>query len=897
MENDMTLTPYGLQTEHRATPLGTDEIHPLFSWKLSAETSGRRQAAYQLQVEDARTGATTWDTGWTESHDPSGGLTYAGTPLQPMTRYLWHLTVRDQDGVASDATSTWFETGLLSSDAWSARWIRRDPRSLPPIDPPSDDNAPEASLWVSPPCRFRRAFDLPSSATSARAYVTARGVYRLYVNGARVGNDELTPGWTDYRFRLQYQTYDITDLLVEGANVVGAIVGDGWWSGYIGFDPRQSAQHYGRVPNFLAEIHVDCPDGKQVIVTDSSWTEQPGEVVWADALVGEFHDYRLATAGWDRPGFDDSAWSPALASNDGTSTLVGQLDEPVRVTDEFAARTVSRSPSGHQIIDFGQNLVGHLRVRLTGLPPGTHLTLRHGETLQDGELYTANLRSAKATDQVITASGDNAGVFEPFFTSHGFRYVEVKGYPGEVVKGDFTARVVHSDTPMVGNLHCADDLVEQLISNINWGQRGNFVSVPTDCPQRDERLGWTADAQIFLPTACYNADVAAFMSRWMLDVLDGQDEDGAFPDVAPVVILDREGAPAWGDAGVIVPYLLWRTYGDTRILRRCFPAMTSWVDHVHRHNPDLIWRNATGNNYGDWLQVDAATPRDVVATAYFARSASLVSEVAAVLGLMEQAVHYRDLAARTRASFTEEFAKPDGAVGGGTQTAQLMALAWDLITPELRPKAFEHLCLDLESRGVRLTTGFVGVPLLCPVLTTGGREDLAFELLQQEAFPSWGYSIRRGATTIWERWDGWTEERGFQSVQMNSFNHYALGSVGEWLWRSVAGIDQAPGSVAYRDLLIEPRLGGRLDSITASFDSPRGMIKVSWRRVPHGIGGRLEIPPGLPAEVRVPARNESDLTVDGQPAANHSAVEVVSVELGKAQLRIQPGSWSVESSI
>ncbi len=891
----MALRPYGLQTEHRASPLGIDELHPLFTWKLSADTSGRRQAAYQLHVEDARTGATTWDPGWTENHDASGGLIYAGTPLEPSTRYLWHLTVRDQDGVASEPTSTWFETGLLTPDAWAARWIRRDPRSLPPVTAPSDDDAREASLWVSPPCRFRRAFHLPSRPSSARAYVTARGIYQLYVNGTRAGNDELTPGWTDYRSRLQYQTYDITTLLIEGVNVVGAVVADGWWSGYIGFDPRQRAQHYGRVPNFLAEIHVQGPNGKQVIVTDGSWTEKPGEIVWADALVGEFHDYRLATTGWDRPGFDDSSWSHALVSTDGTSTLIGQLDEPVRVTEDIPAKTVSRSPSGNQIIDFGQNLVGHLRVRLTGLPPATRLTFRHGETLQDGELYTANLRSATATDQVITGNGANGEVFEPRFTSHGFRYVEVQGYPRELVVADFTARVIHSDTPMVGDLHCADELVEKLISNIRWGQRGNFVSVPTDCPQRDERLGWTADAQIFLPTACYNADVAAFMSRWMLDVLDAQDEDGAFSDVAPLLILDREGAPAWGDAGVVVPYQLWKAYGDARILQRCFPAMCSWVDHVHRHNPDLIWCNATGNNYGDWLEVDAATPRTVVATAYFARSASLVSEVATALGRTEEAAHYRDLATRIRASFTKAFANPDGAVGGGTQTAQLVALAWDLIPDELRGNAFEHLCRNLESRGVRLTTGFIGVPLLCPVLTAGGREDLAFQLLQQEAFPSWGYSIRRGATTIWERWDGWTEERGFQSVQMNSFNHYALGSVGEWLWRSVAGIDQAPGSVSYRDLLIEPRLGGRLDSITASFDSPRGIIKVVWGRNENSIGGRVEIPPGLPAEVRVPAANLSDLTIDGQPVVSHPAVEVVSVEQGKARLKVQPGSWSMES--
>ncbi len=896
----MSLTPYALHTEHRAAPLGIDEPAPLFTWKLSADSPGSRQTAHRVRVESAATGESGWDSGWVDSDDPVGGVTYAGPALRPETRYDWHLEVRDQDGAATAAVSSSFETGLLTPASWSARWLRRDPRSIPPVDPPIDqppsDVPLDASPWVAPPCRFRREFDLPGRPARARAYVTARGIYQLRINGVRVGDDELTPGWTDYRSRLQYQTYDVTDLLVAGRNAVGAIVADGWWSGYIGFDPRRRAQHYGLVPEFLAEIHVEDADGSQeLIVTDGSWTEKPGEIMWADALVGECHDQHRATPGWDRPGFDDSTWSPALASGDDTSTLVGQLDEPVRVTEEIAPKSVTRSPSGQQLVDFGQNLVGHLRVRLAGLPAGTHLVLRHGETLEDGELYTANLRTAKATDEVIIAADSGVDVFEPHFTSHGFRYVEVRGHPGEIALGDLTARVVHSDSPMVGDLHCSDEMVEQLISNIRWGQRGNYVSVPTDCPQRDERMGWTADAQIFFPTACFNADLAAFMSRWMLDVVDGQDEDGAFPDVAPVVVLDREGAPAWGDAGVIVPHHLWRTYGDRRILERFYPAMRAWVDHIWRHNPDLIWRNAIGNGYSDWLQIQTVTPRDIVSTAYFARSATLVTEAAEALGRTEDAARYGDLATRVRSAFTAEFAKPDGVIGEGTQTAQLVALAWDLIPEGMRAGAFEHLCRDLESRGVRLTTGFVGVALLCPVLTAGGREDLAFGLVHQEAFPSWGYSIRRGATTIWERWDGWTEEQGFQSVQMNSFNHYSLGSVGEWLWRSVAGIDQAPGSIAFRDLVIEPRLGERLDWVTGSYDSPRGLVKVEWRRDGAGVGGSLEVPPGRPAEVRIPATAIADVTVDGTPATDHLAVDVISVEHGKARLRIPPGSWSVAS--
>ena len=896
----MALSCYALHTEHRTQPLGIDEPEPVLTWKLSADGPGHSQSGYRVRVDrdgvDDASYHQVWDTGWVDGADHAGGVTYAGPALSAATRYEWTLQVRDQDGEVSAPATAWFETGLMSPQAWTASWMRRDPRSVPPVAPPSDDDPPDANPWVRPPCRFRREFDVPADVVRARLYVTAHGVHRLWLNGARVGDDELSPGWTDYRTRVQYQTYDVTGLLLDGRNALGALLGDGWWSGFVGFDPRQSAQHYGRHPELLAQLHLTGADGTETVLeTDASWRAAPGEILWADALMGEAHDLRRSTPGWDRPGFDDSAWTPALTAPVDASVLVGQLDEPVRVTEAIPARSLEVSPAGRSILDFGQNLVGRLRVRVGDLPEGTRLVLRHGETLEAGELYTANLRSARATDEVVVGAGGE-DYFEPVFTSHGFRYVEVSGYPGQVPLDAFTAQVMHSDTAMVGELHVSDDMVEQLARNIWWGQRGNFVSVPTDCPQRDERLGWTADAQIFLPTACYHADVAAFMSRWMLDVVAGQDDDGAFPDVAPLVVLDREGAPAWGDGGVVVPHHLWRTYGDLRVLGRSYPAMRAWVEHIRRHNPDLVWTSAAGNNYGDWLQVDADTPRDVVATAYFARSTSLLAEAGAVLGHDEDAASYAQLAVDIREAFTERFADADGKVANGTQTAQLMALAWDLLPEDRRDGCLSHLCADLEARGVRLTTGFVGVPLLCPVLSARGRDDLAFALLHQEAFPSWGYSIRRGATTIWERWDGWTEEHGFQAVQMNSFNHYSLGSVGEWLWSWVAGIGQAQDSVAFADLVVAPRLGPRLTWVTASLDSPRGLIEVDWRSEGGHVGGSIVLPPGRPVEVRVPGDALDGVTIDGRPADDHPAVVGSAVADGVVILRLQPGSWSIRSA-
>lgn len=889
----MSLTPYGLQCEHRVAPLGIDASTPLLTWKLAADERGRRQTAYRITVTSD--GKSCWDSGWQDGEAPARGILYAGVALTAGTRYDWDVIVRDQNGSDSATVHSWFETGLLGRADWGAAWIRRDGRSVPPVDPPTDDDAAGEGLWTWPPARFRREFRLSFTPVRARAYVTAHGVYQLRINGSRVGRDELTPGWTDYRTRLQYQTYDVTDLLTAGANALGALVADGWWAGYIGFDPRHRAQHYGEYPELLASIRIDGRDGEKIVIgTDGEWKEKPGEICYADFLAGEKHDLRLLTPGWDRSGFDDAGWSSALTADADTSALIGTLDEAVRVTEEVAASEISRSPSGRLLVDFGQNLVGRVRMRIAGLPAGTTITLRHGETLDAGELYTANLRGAVATDE-ITVGESGEEFFEPRFTTHGFRYVELTGHPGEPAADDVTARVLHSDSESVGELHCSEEMVEQLLSNIRWGQRGNYVSVPTDCPQRDERLGWTADAQIFLPTACFNYDLAAFMSRWMLDLVAGQDDDGAFPDVAPRLLADREGAPAWGDAGTVVPYHLWQVYGDVRILQRSYPAMRAWVDHIERHNADLIWRHATGNSYGDWLQIDADTPRDVVATAYFARSASIVAATAEIVGETSDASRYGDLAARIRRAFTAEFVTSAGVIGGGTQTAHLMALAWKLIPGEVRPLTFEHLCRDLEGRGCRLTTGFVGVPLLCPVLSAGGRDDLAFGLLHQEAFPSWGYSIRNGATTIWERWDGWTEARGFQSTMMNSFNHYSLGSVGEWLWRSVAGIDQTADSVGFGALVIAPRLGERLDWVSGRYDSPRGVISVRWQRDGDGVRGDIEIPPGRHCELRLPARATADVTVDGQPAADVTGVTVLGVDAGIARLQVNPGQWNVAS--
>jgi alpha-L-rhamnosidase len=537
--------------------------------------------------------------------------------------------------------------------------------------------------------------------------------------------------------------------------------------------------------------------------------------------------------------------------------LVAEPDAPIRVTAELPAAAVDDT-----IVDFGQNLVGRVRLTIRNATAGQRIVVRHAEVLTGGELYTDNLRRAAATDTYVCAGAD-VEVFEPRFTFHGFRYAEITGYPGRLAPGDVTARVLHSDTPWTGRFACSDPAVNQLHANIAWGQRGNFVAVPTDCPQRDERLGWLADAQVFAPTATRNADVSAFFARWMRDVVDGQNDDGAFRDIAPIIVLDREGAPAWGDAGVIIPWLLWRTYGDRRTLERCFDAMAAWVRHIHRHNPDLLWQHRTGNSYGDWLQVGADTPRDVLATAYFAHSTRIVAAAADVLG--KPSAEYRQLHARIRSAFNDAFVGDDGSVKGGTQTAYLLALAFQLLAPELVPAAVAHLSADIESRGNRLTTGFVGVSLLCPVLAEHGRADLAYALLHQDEYPSWGYSIRHGATTIWERWDGFTEHGGFQSAAMNSFNHYSLGSVGDWLYGRVAGIDQTPSSTAYRELLLRPTPGGHLTWARAEQETARGLVACGWSIENDRLTVSATVPPGCTAILLIPTSDPGGVHAAGTP--------------------------------
>jgi alpha-L-rhamnosidase len=839
--------PVDLRCEHRADVPCVDDPAPRFAWSLEADEPDKRQTAYQVRVDSL------WDSGRVESAE-SLGIPYAGRPLPPGASCTWSVRVWDEQGAASDwSAPASFRTGLAE---WSAEWIGwdhvHDPTMpVPGTDPDLDES--DALMRRLPPCPYlRRRFDLAAGVRRATLYATARGLVELECNGVRVGDAVLQPGWTDYRRRIEYAAHDVTALLREGENVLGAILGDGWYAGFVGFDARRPGNHYGRDPQLLCELHVEHADGaREVIASDGAWRAATGPLVYSDLLAGERYDARRELGPWSEPGYDDAGWHPVTtAPRDGVA-LVPERAQPMRVTEELRPVAVTERAPGVHVVDLGQNMVGWVRLTVRG-ERGARVRMRFAEMLEeDGSLYLDNLRTARQLDTYVL-EGEGEEVFEPRFTFHGFRYVEVSG------AGDFelTGCVVGSDTPQSGWFECSDELVNRLWRNIDWGQRGNFVSVPTDCPQRDERLGWLADAQVFLPTAALNRDVAAFVTKWGDDLLDAQLPDGPYPDVAPRLLFEREGAPAWADAGVIVPWLMWQRYGDRRLVERHWDAMERYMAHLERHNPDLLWTARRGNDYGDWLSVGADTPRDLLATAYWAYDASLMADMARLLGRDDRREHYERLGSGIVAAFNRAYVRDDGYVEGDTQTVYLLALYMDLLPDALRPRAAERLVADIERHDGHLTTGFVGVGLLCPVLSEMGYADVAHRLLRADSFPSWGYSIRHGATTIWERWDGWTEETGFQTPMMNSFNHYSLGSIGRWLYEHVAGI--RPAAPGYARVLIAPE-PGELEWARATYRSVRGPIGSSWRRAGEELELTVGIPPNVTATVVLPDGRTSEV--------------------------------------
>ncbi|MCL8014900.1 glycoside hydrolase family 78 protein [Streptomyces sp. AS02] len=737
------------------------------------------------------------------------------------------------------------EVGLLAPDDWSAVFVTPDWDEDAQCDQPSP--------------MLRHEFQLSGPVRSARLYATALGVYEAEINGSRVGDQLLAPGWTAYDKRLRYQTYDVTALLKPGRNALGAILGDGWFRGRIGFDGKTRALYGDRLA-FLAQLEVAYADGTtERITTDTSWQAATGPIVSSSLYDGEAYDARLERAGWTEPGHDTSGWRGVRVLERDLAPLVAPAGPPVRRTEELAPVSVTVSPSGRTVLDFGQNLVGWLRVSVSG-EAGTSITLRHAEVLEEGELCTRPLRTAAATD-TYTLRGEGTEVFEPRFTFHGFRYAEITGQPDDFDAATAVrAVVVHSDLNRTGHFSSSDELVNRLHENVVWGMRGNFLDLPTDCPQRDERLGWTGDIQVFSPTASYLYDSAGFLTSWLADLAAEQGENGLVPFVVPKAGVTGADTPtaAWGDAAVVVPWVLYERYGDTGILDAQYDSMRAWVEHeASLAGENRLWDS--GFQFGDWLDPTApagrpdaaATAGELVATAHFARSADILARTAAILGKTEDAERYRALADEVRAAFQAEYVTGAGRMMCDAPTAYALALRFGLLDSEAqRARAGERLAQLARAGGHKIATGFVGTPLICDALADTGHIDTAYRLLLQQECPSWLYPVTMGATTIWERWDSLLPDGTVNPSGMTSFNHYALGAVADWLHRTVAGL--APAEPGYRRLRIAPRPGGDLTHAEARLRTPYGEAEVSWSLADGELTVNALVPPNTTAEVALP---------------------------------------------
>ena len=740
------------------------------------------------------------------------------------------------------------------------------------------NSLPAGAKWIGdrrrstkgePPCPYlRHSFVVPGPIRRATLQWTALGVADLVLNGKKVGDEFLMPGWSDFRQRAQVMSADVTGMLQAGENTLGAVLGDGWYTGTLLW--KNDRNHYGTHPQLLARLDIELHDGRKVSVTTGrGWEMRTGPIVASDIYHGETYDARRELGDWCVPNAAKAGWRPTDLFPAYGGELVPKVNEPVRVTQSIKPRKITEPAKGAHVFDFGQNIAGVCRLKIRGRR-GQKITLKFAEMLNaDGTVYRENLRLARATDTYICRGG---GIEEwtPRFTFHGFRYVEVTGMDKKPSSDLLTALVLHTDMRPTGKFRCSNPLLNRLDRNISWGLRGNFLDVPTDCPQRDERLGWTGDAQVFIGTAAFHYDVRDFFRKWLQDLRDGQRTDGAYPDVAPDVLGKHSplhfGNAAWADAGVICPWQIYRHYGDKEVLAENYDAMKRWIAYQERTSKNLIRPRTM---YGDWLAIDAVTaqnapvPCDLVGTAYFAHTTELMAKIAGVLGKKDDARRFRKLHAQIVDAFRNAYVTPDGRVVGHCQTAYLLALAFDLLPAKLRPKAFAHLVDLIEARGCHLTTGFVGTPLLLPVLTLFGRTDLAYKILLQEDYPSWLYTVRNGATTMWERWNSYTKEHGFGDVGMNSFNHYAYGAVGEWMYGVIGGIRlQSPG---FKKILFAPEPGGGLKSAECRLDTPQGRVECRWQVRGKTLRGEATVPPGTTAELRLPGQRTKKL-----PPGRHS---------------------------
>ncbi len=898
-----------LRCENRINPLGIDLLNPRFSWQLVSDRRNILQTAYEIRVSDPSGNNWFWKSG-KQTGSQSIYVPYGGAILKPATSYYWQVRVWDNQGEVSGwSEKAFWQMGLLTASDWKARWI---------------ESASAADSVNGPALLFRKSFTSGKKIKSATAFISAHGMYEAFVNGTKIGDAFLTPGWTSYRKRLQYQAYDITQDLLEGKNAIGVQIGSGWYRTNLAWDNNKNI--YGKKIALIFQLEIKYADGSgETIISDGSWkSSDRGPIRSSEIYNGEVYDARKEIIGWNLANFNDQDWQATAEADFPKNILTGTYNEPVRAHESFKPLRIFKTPKGEEVVDFGQNLVGWETILISNGKPGDTIIVDHAEVLDKaGNFYTDNLRAAKSENTYIL-KGVGEDLLVPHFTFHGFRYLRIRGFHGEILpdspnknnygKSDATgsahlsimhifSRTLYSDMEPTGQFTCSNPMLNQLQHNIQWGQKGNFLDVPTDCPQRDERLGWTGDAQAFSRTASFNMGVHNFFAKWLKDVAADQNADGRVPFVVPNVLDSMAGGSAgWADVSTIIPWNMWLAYGDRKILEDQYLSMKAWVDFMLSHSRDYLWN--TGFHFGDWLFYrpaddndgrSAVTDKYFIAQCFFAHSTQLLINAADVLNKSGDVQRYSDLLNHVKEAFLKEYVTPSGRMISSTQTAYVLALQFDMLPENLRAQAAQRLADNVRNYDDHLTTGFLGTPYLCHVLSRFGYDTVAYKLLLQETYPSWLYPVKMGATTIWERWDGRKPDSSFQTPGMNSFNHYSYGAIGDWMYRDITGLDTYDEGAGYKKIIVRPHPGGHLDYARASLVTGYGKISVSWKIAAGKFLMDVEIPANTSANIYLPVTNAQEVLESGKPVTESKEIQVSGKEGNYVLLNTGSGVYHFSS--
>lgn len=918
---EATFKVINLKTEYKINPI-IEEEQPRLSWELIDSERNQFQSAYQIivssSVEKANAKvADVWNSGKILTNQ-TNQITYNGKALEKKKVYFWSVKAWNKNGKESvwSKVAHW-ETGLMGKENWQAKWIGNDLTALG-----------KGEVYHLPPSPyFRKQAVLKDQIKKARLYVTALGLYEFYINGQRIGKDYFTPGWTDYDKRVYYQTYDVTSKLKAGENVFGSLISEGWYAGYLGYallvQNPVVKNFYGKVPLLKAQIEVEYANGKkEIITTDGSWKSNHGAMVEADILNGETYDARLEFKNWDKPNFDDTKWKNAqIYSDKEDRKLEIYPGNPLQIYTELKSKTVTAKKGGKYIFDLGQNFAGNVRLKVKG-KAGDKIVLQYGEVLfPNGDLMTENLRKARATDTYILKGDPNGETYMPRFTYHGFQYVEVTGFKEKPSLDAITGIVLTSITPEVGSFVTDNKMINQLYHNIIWTQRSNYFDIPTDCPQRDERLGWTGDAQAYIKSATFNTDISAFFTKWLVDLNDAQRADNTYPIYAPApsVRVTDTYSPGWSEAGIICPYTIYKTYGDTKVIEKFWPNMEAYLSFLEKKSKnEYVFKEASFEDinpkggFGDWLSVGKKTPPDMLATMYYGYVASMMAEMAKAIGKTEDAKKYEMVFSKIKEAFLKHYTAADGkfktntaAYGdgngyvdgemgfeGSTQTAYANAIYMDLLNPQLEEKAGKWLVELIENNGGKLSTGFLGVKPLLPALSQTGHTNQAYQLLLSTEYPSWGFEVINGSNTIWERWNSYVKGKGFENnAGMNSFNHYAFGSINEWFFGNAAGIKVE--EAGYKTFVIKPEIATEgVGYVKAKYHAISGEIVSSWKKVGDKIIMEVVVPVNTKANVFIPTNKPTSVMENNQPINKLKDIKVKEYENGYLNVEIGSGKYS-----